>query len=189
MKRAIFGSGGHAKEVSSYLQDCIFVVDDEFASDDAVGISQISAKEYELMVCVGDSKLRKVICEKLKGYNFFSYVHPSSVLGNNVCIGDGSFVGPFSVLTSDIKIGNHTIINRLNSVGHDVISGDYLSMMPGSVISGNCILGHSIYMGTNSCIKEKLSLCNDIILGMNTGVVKSVVEPGTYIGTPARRIN
>ena len=189
MKRAIFGFGGHAKEVGSFLPDCIFVVDDEYCKENAVGISKISPKEYELMICVGDSKSRQKIFQRLNRFNFFSYIHPSSIVGNDLRIGDGSFVGPFSVLTTNISIGNHALINRFNSVGHDVVAGDYLSMMPGAIISGNCKLGNSVYMGNNSCIKENLTLCNEIILGMNTGVVKSVTKSGIYIGTPARKIN
>jgi serine acetyltransferase len=31
-------------------------------------------------------------------------------------------------------------------------------------------------------------VCEDVIVGMNSGVVKDIKEPGTYIGTPAKKI-
>jgi UDP-N-acetylbacillosamine N-acetyltransferase len=45
-----------------------------------------------------------------------------------------------------------------------------------------------VYFGTRSCIKQKLSVCDNVIIGMNAGVVKNITEPGTYVGTPAKKV-
>ena len=60
--------------------------------------------------------------------------------------------------------------------------------MPNAVVSGNCNIGNCVYIGTNSTIKEKLNICNNVTIGLNAGVVKDIKEPGTYVGTPAKKI-
>jgi UDP-3-O-[3-hydroxymyristoyl] glucosamine N-acyltransferase len=40
----------------------------------------------------------------------------------------------------------------------------------------------------SSDLKEKISIHSFVTIGLNTGVVKSIKEPGTYIGTPSIKI-
>jgi serine acetyltransferase len=42
-------------------------------------------------------------------------------------------------------------------------------------------------MGNNSSIKEKIVVGNNIIIGMNSGVVRNITEPGTYVGLPSKK--
>jgi hypothetical protein len=36
--------------------------------------------------------------------------------------------------------------------------------------------------------EEKINIHSSSIIGLNTGVIKNITEPGTYIGTPAKKI-
>jgi sugar O-acyltransferase (sialic acid O-acetyltransferase NeuD family) len=189
MKKALFGCGGLAREISSLLREDIeFFVDDEYVKDNLLPLSNYNPHEYEIMIAIADPKIRKKTFEKLKFANYFSYIHPSAVVADDVVIGKGAFIGPFCTINTNAKIGDHAIINRFNSVGHDVEIKNYLSMMPGSILSGNNIIGESFYIGTNSCTKEKINICDNVTIGLNSGVVKDIRESGVYVGTPARKI-
>jgi UDP-3-O-[3-hydroxymyristoyl] glucosamine N-acyltransferase len=85
-------------------------------------------------------------------------------------------------------MGKHSLLNRAVHIGHDCIIGDYFSAMPGSIISGNVSIHDCVYLGTNSSIKEKLSIHSFATIGLNSGVIKSIEESGTYVGTPATKI-
>jgi sugar O-acyltransferase (sialic acid O-acetyltransferase NeuD family) len=196
---AIYGFGGHAREVAFQMKyvidsknlDLQFYVDDEYANDLAKPISEFDPKERVMMVAVADPKDREMMVKKLPAETeFFTFIHDASLVLDfeNFTIGEGSFVGAFSLITTNVNIGKHAILNRGNHIGHDTIIGDYLSMMPGSVISGNVTAGHRLYMGTNSSIREKLEICDDVTLGLNCGLVKNIIEPGIYVGLPAKRI-
>lgn len=195
MKKALIGAGGSSAEVKAQIGnfDMMCFVDDEYYIPNSKNIrpmSELDVNEYEILVCMGSSIDRERIVNSLPtNTRFFTFIHPSVlIMENNVTIGEGSFVGAYSVLTTNIKIGKHSILSRACHIGHDVITGDYLSMMPGSVVSGNCNIGNRVYIGTNSSIREKLNICDDVILGLNSGVVKSINEPGIYGGTPAKNI-
>jgi len=191
MKLALFGYGGHAREVASQIdQEVIFFVDDEYANDIAKPISQFNPEEYVMMVAVADSRDRFDIVQKLpKETQYFTYIHPTVlIMDGNIELGEGSFIGANSILTTNIKIGKHAILNRGNHIGHDCEIGDYFSTMPGSIISGNCKIYDCVYVGTNASVKEKISIHSFTTIGMNAAVVKDITESGIYVGTPAKKI-
>jgi len=191
MKLALFGNGGHAREVAAQLnKEVTFFVDDEFSNESAKPISDFKPENYLMMVAVANSKEREKIVKRLpSNTKYFTFVHPTVLsMDNNIEIGEGSFIGAYSILTTNIKIGKHSILNRGNQIGHDSIIGDYFSAMPGAIVSGNVILGESVYMGTNSSIKEKIQVCSNVTIGSNATVIKNIIIGGTYVGVPSKKI-
>lgn len=192
MKLALFGNGGHAREVASQIdKEITFFVDDKFSDSIVKPISKFNPNEYMIMIAVADSQKRAEIVNRLPiNTKFFSFVHPSVIiLDKNISIGVGSFIGANSILTTNIIMGNHSILVRGNQIGHDCVIGDYFSMMPGAILSGNVVLNDQVFMGTNSSIVEKTTVSNNVIIGLNSGVISDIKLPGTYVGTPARIIN
>jgi sugar O-acyltransferase (sialic acid O-acetyltransferase NeuD family) len=181
-KYALIGRGGHAREVEQFLSGEVTMFDHEqFISSNYT--------DYVAMIAVGDSNLRKKIYDALpKNVNYFSFIHPSSFIGNNVTIGLGSFIGPNCVLTTNISVGHHSVLLRGCHVGHESEVGDFTSMMSNSVINGNCKVGQYFYLGTNASVKEKITICDNVKIGLNSGVIRDILTPGVYVGCPARRI-
>jgi sugar O-acyltransferase (sialic acid O-acetyltransferase NeuD family) len=190
LKKAIFGNGGHAKEVISYLNEEVTIfVDDQYATESSLPISRFNPKKYEIMVAVSDPISRKKIVESLpEGTQFFSYIHPTSIISGNVDLGEGYFIGPYCILTTNIKIGSHALLNRSVQIGHDCEIGNYLSCMPGVIISGSNKIGDYVYFGAGSVTREKLNITSAVTVGLNSGIIKDIIEPGTYAGTPCKFI-
>jgi sugar O-acyltransferase (sialic acid O-acetyltransferase NeuD family) len=189
MKLAIFGYGGHAREVASQINNTVdFFVDDEYSNEYTKPVSLFNPEIYIMMVAVADSKLREDIVKKLpKETRYFKFIHPTAqIFDKDVEIGEGSFIGAYSILTTNIKIGNHAILNRGNQIGHDAIIGDYFSAMPGAIVSGNVSIGDRVYLGTNSTVIEKKQINSDVIIGANGVVIRDITLPGTYVGTPVK---
>ena len=191
MKLALFGYGGHAREVASQIdQKVTFFVDDEYANDIAKPISKFNPEEYVMMVAVADGKDRFDIVQKLpKETQYFTYIHPTVlIMDDNIELGEGSFIGAYSILTTNIKIGKHASLNRGNHIGHDCQIGDYFSAMPNAIVGGNVTIGDKVYMGSCSNIREKINISNNITIGMNAAVVKNLIDEHIYIGVPAKKL-
>lgn len=191
MKLALFGYGGHAREVASQLnQPVTFFVDDEYAKDNIRPLSTFDPNEFTIMVAVADCIEKKKIVERLpKNTRYFTFIHPTAlIMDKNVKIGEGSFIGAYSILTTNILLGKHSIINRGNQIGHDCTIGDYFSMMPGAVISGNVDIGDCCWVSTNASIREKIKITNNVLIGLGGVVVKNISETGTYVGVPVKKI-
>lgn len=190
MKKALIGYGGHAHEVMSQI-GCKLTcfVEDEYLVDGTKPLSSFDPQEYELMVAIGNPKNRADIVRKLpKETQYFTWIHPTAIIMNNIHIGYGSFIGAYCILTTNITIGNHALLNRGNHIGHNSVIGDYFSAMPGAIVSGNVTIGDGVYLGSNSCIKEKTKIGSLITIGMNTAVVKDLIDTGIYGGVPAKKI-
>jgi sugar O-acyltransferase (sialic acid O-acetyltransferase NeuD family) len=191
MKLALYGYGGHAREVAAQIgEEITFFVDDQYSNDIAKPISLFDPEEYCMMVAIGNSKERFDVVQKLpKETIYFSFIHPTAlILDDNIEIGIGGFIGAYSILTTNIKIGKHAILNRGNQIGHDTIIGDYFSAMPGAIVSGNVTIYDCVYMGTNSSIREKIHVHSLSTIGMNSCVVKNINETGVYTGIPTKKI-
>jgi len=191
MIKALIGYGGHAREVMSQIGTALpCFVDDEYVTKNTLPLSSLDIDKYEVMVAVADPVGRYNIVKKLpKETKFFTFIHPTAlVLDKNTEIGEGSFIGAYSILTTNIKIGKHSILNRGNHIGHDCRIGDYFSAMPGVIVSGNVTIQDLVYIGTNSSIREKIEICELTTIGLNSGVIKNIIEPGVYVGTPLIKI-
>ena len=192
MKKALIGYGGHAREVMSQMGlKLTCFVDDQYVKheDHTVPLSLFKPEEYAVMVAIADPKIRYDIVQKLpEGTKYFTFIHPTALIMDNIEIGEGSFIGAYSILTTNIKIGKHSILNRNNQIGHDSVIGDYFSAMPGSIVSGDVRINDLVYLGTNSSIKEKLTIHSLTTIGLNTGIVKNITEPGIYVGQNIRKI-
>jgi len=189
MKLALFGYGGHAREVAAQINKPVeFFVDDEYSNDFAKPISSFDPTTHFMMVAVADSKERKKIVQRLpQDTMYFTFIHPPVLtMAQDVEIGEGSFIGAYSILTTNIKIGKHSILNRGNQIGHDCVIGNFFSAMPGSIVSGNVRISDCVYMGNNSSIREKIVVNSDVIIGSNAAVVKNIITSGVYVGVPAK---
>lgn len=191
MKLALFGYGGHAREVFVQMNtEVTFFVDDNYAKNEILPISKFDPHEYKIIIAVADCVEREKIVKKLpEETQFFTFIHPTAlIMSDNVEIGVGSFIGAYSIITTNIKIGRHAILNRANHIGHDSKIGDYFSAMPGSIVSGNVSIGNRCYIGSNSSIREKINICDDVTIGSNATVVKNIISCGKYVGVPVKKI-
>ena len=190
MIKALVGFGGHAREVMAQMGlKLTCFVDDKFITDDCLPLSSFDPKKYCVMVAIANSKDRFDVVQRLpKNTKFFTFIHPTALVMENVEIEEGSFIGAYSILTTNIKIGKHALLNRGNQVGHDCEIGNYFSAMPGSVVSGNVKIHDLVYVGNNSSIKEKISIHSFTTIGMNSAVVKDIEQPGVYAGCPTKKI-
>lgn len=190
---AIIGNGGHAREVEFQIGTKLTkFVDDNFYIGE-VGLifplSTFDPDKWEVMIAISDPKAREDIVNRMPPETrYFSFVHPTAIISEDLQIGEGSFVGAYSIITTNVTIGDHCIFNRGCQVGHDSKIGNYFSGMPGSIISGNVEIGHRVYLGTNSSIREKISVCNDVIIGLNCGIYLDINSPGKYTSINQRTI-
>lgn len=199
MKKGIIGAGGFGREVYWSLNpiernNTVFFVDDIYwdgKDEKILPLSVFDHEKYEVVVAIADSIHRERIVNGLpKKTKFFTHIHPSAQIhGEDVIIGEGSIICAGTIITTNVKIGNHAQLNLITTIGHDCVIGDYFTTAPGVQISGNETIGNRVYFGTRSCVKQKIKICDDVIIGMNAGVVKNIIEPGTYVGTPAKKIS
>jgi sugar O-acyltransferase (sialic acid O-acetyltransferase NeuD family) len=199
---AIFGTGGFAREVACIMHDlgrddaiaAFYEPDDVFQARDLLGVpvrpqSEFDAGSHLAVIGIGNPAVRqKVVGELPAGTRFETLIHPTVVMSQWVEVGEGTIICAGSVLTCQITIGRHCHINLNTTVGHDCVFGDFCTVAPGTNISGNCTFGNRIDIGTQAALRQNVRVCDDVMIGMGAVVVKDIVEAGTYVGIPAKKV-
>ena len=192
----IMGSGGLAKEVCN-LFSCDYnfkgYVDEnrnncDFAKKIYYINDRYCLKNDNIAICVGDPSLKQRLCEILRpNSSRINLIHKTSIVGNTMFLG-GCIVFPYVTFTSNNAVGWCCTIYQNCSISHDTIIGDYCNITPGVNIAGRCKIGNRVYLGIGCVISNDVTICDDVIVGAGAVVVDNIVDPGTYVGIPARKI-
>ena len=198
MKLTIIGASGHGKVVADIARlngyNEIEFLDDNTELHSCgkwpvVGTSDHAAEiENDLFVAVGNAAIRERIMERLRDKHLVTLIHPSAVIAEDVEIGVGSVVMAGAVINPGTRIGKGCIINTSSSVDHDCVLGDYVHVAVGSHLAGTVSVGKGTWIGAGATVSNNISICGSCMIGAGAVVVKSITEPGTYLGVPSRKV-
>lgn len=198
-KLIIVGASGHGKVIADIARlngyEEIKFLDDDINKTyngkyEVIGITDDIDKyvdEYDFSIGIGDNKIREKIYLKIKG-KIPVLIHPRSIIGEDVEIKEGIVVMANAVINSGTYIGKCCIINTSSSVDHDCYINDFAHICPGTNIAGGVKIGKYCWLGIGSCIKQYLSICDNCLIGAGSVVIKNIMESGSYVGVPTKRI-
>jgi acetyltransferase-like isoleucine patch superfamily enzyme len=127
-------------------------------------------------------------------------VEPVNLYG--CTIGDNCFIGPFveiqrgAVVGKSCRIQSHAFICELVTIGDEcfvshgaMFINDLFS--EGGPAKGrrdlwrSTKIGNGVSIGTNATILP-VTICDRVVIGAGAVVTKDIMEPGVYVGNPAR---
>lgn len=200
-KLLIIGAGGHGKVVADIAMsmdkwDYIAFLDDNKKKVELVDIDIIGktsdvfdkVNEYEIFVAVGNNELRSKVSEQLKEANaqIATIVHPKSIIGTSVSIGEGTVIMPGVVINCCTSIAKGCIINTGAVIDHDCIIEEYSHISPGAKLAGTVTVGQRSWLGIGSVVSNNVSICGGCIVGAGAVVIRDINKAGTYVGFPAK---
>ena len=194
----IIGASGHGKVVADIAglngYDKIEFLDDNAELHSCgkwpvVGMSELAAEiDHDLFIAIGSAAVRERLMERFQDKHMVTLIHPSAVIAEGVEIGVGSVVMAGAVINPGARIGKGCIINTSSSVDHDCVLGDYVHVAVGSHLAGTVSVGKGTWIGAGATVSNNISICEGCMIGAGAVVVKSISEPGTYLGIPSRKV-
>lgn len=129
-------------------------------------------------------------------------IMPSNLYGCELA--ENVFVGPFVEIQKNVRIGartkvqSHTFICELVTIGEDCFVGHGVMFINDVFSSGGpaggdnskwkkTSIGSKVSIGSNATIMP-VSICDDVVIGAGAVVTKNIVEPGIYVGNPAKKL-
>lgn len=189
----IFGASGHGKVIASILlakkRDLKGFIDDNPKSTKLMGLPVYRSVEIKniavekIIIAIGNNKIRKQIAESFKAV-FFSVIHPSSVLCENIKINEGTVVFPNAVINVDTVIGSHVIINSGAIIEHDCIIEDFVHISPNAAIAGGVKVGEGTHIGIGACVIQGIKIGKWAIIGAGTVIINDVPDFAVVVGNP-----
>lgn len=201
MKKVIvIGAGGHGRVVADIIKKsgdkvCGFLDDKEpqmLPKLPVIGktdlINTIDIENYYFFIAIGNNQIRQKIMESHPTIKWYTAIHPSAVIADDVEVGTCTAIMANAVVNSGSKIGRGAIINTAATVDHDNIIGDFVHISPGAHLAGTVYIGDRCWMGIGTNVNNNISICDDCIIGAGATVINNIDEAGTYVGVPARKM-
>lgn len=204
----VIGGGGHAKVVITILRKlkrhCILGYTDLKDNGALLGVPYLGSDRELVALGVGSKKLNAVLAVGQVGlgelrYELWTRLHspalyfpfivsPDAVVNEEVSFGEGAVVMDGAVINTGATIGRGAIVNTNSAIEHDVVLEDWVHLAPGATISGGATIGCFSMIGAGATVIEGIKIAAGCIVGAGATVVRDLVEPGVYVGGPARRI-
>ena len=203
----VVGGGGHAKVVISVLKKASYQVagyTDRQDRGPLLGIPWLGGDGVlpgvlgthpgcGAVIGVGKidtARLRLALQDDIAGlgFDFPVIVSPHAMINEEVTLGAGTVVFDGVVVNSGAETGRGCILNTNSTVEHDCRLGDNVHIAPGVTLSGGVVVGRNTMIGTGATVIQSVSICEDCMIGAGSTVVRDITVPGTYVGSPARRI-
>lgn len=196
-KIILFGCGGHSRSVADVLilnnpgVSLAFVDENARKNETIFGfivMQRVESPELPYIFAIGDNGKRKMKYDEIGSSRLISVISRNAHLGQQCRIGTGCFIGNFCHIGPDAEIGDNTIINTAAVIEHEVKIGRHCHIGPRSVISGRSSIGDLSFIGTGAVVKDNIAICSGVIVGAGATVIRNIHEPGTYVGTPVRKV-
>ncbi|MFM0017751.1 acetyltransferase [Paraburkholderia azotifigens] len=209
---AIYGCGGHGREVLPIVRDILRDRHDTnavvFVSDvgEEVGTfvngveviafdKLISAghRDRKVILSLGTSAGRRKLAEKCEAeqLEFESIAASSHKRFDDVTVGEGAVFSEFTMATANVRIGRHFQCNMYSYVAHDGVIGDFVTFAPRVNCNGRIVIEDDVYVGSGAVLRNgnpdrPLRIGRGAIVGMGAIVTKDVEPFTTVVGNPAR---
>jgi sugar O-acyltransferase (sialic acid O-acetyltransferase NeuD family) len=199
MRIAIFGPGGCGRDICALAtvdaQEVIFVADKAGGTLLGLPILGIDALDSndELVLAVGQPEVRERIANRLSAFKFKSLLAPTTIIGPDVEVGEGSIFCHFTMVTASVKIGRHFHCNIYSYIAHECVIGDFVTFSPRVSCNGNVHIGNGVFIGSGAVIRQgtpdkPLTIGAGATVGMGAVVTRDVAPGETVVGNPARAI-
>lgn len=196
-KVVIIGAGGHGKVIADIIKrnndEVVGFLDDKEAALPSpfhiVGkLSDANKyKDYWFIVAIGNNETRKNIMQTYHSFNWYTAIHPSAVIAEDVELQPGTVVMANAVINSGSKIGRGVIINTSSSVDHDCMIDEFCHIAVGAHLAGSVNVGQGTFIGAGATLINNINICDNCTIGAGAVVIKDIKKAGTYIGVPARK--
>ena len=195
----IYGAGGHAKVIANILKSNNISLAAHFDDDTSVVESSNEAirpgigilgedfvpPEHPFVLAIGTNRVR----EKLSGLlnvQFSTVIDGTSVIAQDVSVGEGSVVFALAVIQPDVQIGRHVIVNTKASIDHDSVIGDFVHVAPGATLCGGVVVQEGAHIGAGATIIEGVKIGKWATIGAGSVVIRDVPDFLTVAGCPAK---
>ena len=100
----------------------------------------------------------------------------------NINVGKGFHIAhPVGIVIGRCDIGENFTIYQNTTIGVQHPGDEAKGLWPH--------IGNRVRLATGSIILGNITICDDVMIGANSLVIRDIDQPGTYVGSPVRKIS
>jgi len=203
----IIGAGGFGRELEDWLE--VYPSDKKdwtiggYIDDNLDALSGYKTK-YKILgrinefkysendygiIAIADTSIKEKVYNSLKNsLKFYTFIHPTVIVGSNVEFGEGVVIYPNTIISTNCKIGKLVSMGCGNHIGHDNSIGDFSSLMASIDIGGGTKIGSKVYIGSKATILPQRKIADLVKISSGSVVINNIHTAATYFGNPASKI-
>ena len=207
-KVVIFGTGELAQRIFFYLKDS----DDQVIAfcankskidkEKLLGLPVIAFEniketfpptEFSMFIALAYSEMNKKRTKffneaKNKGYELYSFIHPSTKIWDEFEMGENCFILANNVIQPFVKIGNNVLIGSNNLISHNTTIGDNCFITSNVTMGGHITMGKNCFVGLSATINQRIKIGNECIIGAGTIITKDVNDKEVYAENSSKKL-
>ena len=207
-KIVIFGTGDLAQRIFYYLKNSEDEVvafsanKSNIESDKLLGLPVVGfenvekeypPEEFSMFIALAYSEMnkkrRKFFDEaKNKGYELYSYIHPSTKIWDEFEMGENCFILAENIIQPFVKIGYNVLIGSNNLISHNTIIEDNCFLTSNITLGGHITIGANSFVGLSATINQRVKIGEECIIGAGTLITKDVNDKEVYAENSSKKL-
>ena len=207
-KVVIFGTGELAQRIFFYLKDS----DDQVIAfcankskidkEELLGLPVIAFEniketfpptEFSMFIALAYSEMNKKRTKffneaKNKGYELYSFIHPSTKVWDEFEMGENCFILANNVIQPFVKIGNNVLIGSNNLISHNTTIGDNCFITSNVTMGGHITMGKNCFVGLSATINQRIKIGDECIIGAGTIITKDINDKEVYAENSSKKL-
>jgi sugar O-acyltransferase (sialic acid O-acetyltransferase NeuD family) len=198
----LFGAGGHGRVVADAALASMAWVGVVGSDRDALrctgelvpGVPLLRAGDAALAniagihIAIGNNAAREKEAAAWVHARLATVMHPAAMVSALAEIGAGCFVAAGAIVGPGARLGIGVIVNHGAVVDHDVQLGAFCHVAPNATLGGAVHIGRRVLVGASAVVLPGNTIADDVVIGAGAVVIAPLLEAGTYVGVPARKI-
>jgi sugar O-acyltransferase (sialic acid O-acetyltransferase NeuD family) len=199
-KIIIFGTGELAQRIFYYLKDsgdqviAFSANKSNIDSNELLGLPVIAFENIEEKYPPGEflmfialaysemnNKRAKFFQEaKDKGYELYSFIHPSTKIWDEFEMGENCFILANNVIQPFVKIGDNVLIGSNNLISHNTTIKNYCFLTSNITLGGHITIESNSFIGLSATINQRVKIGKECIIGAGTIITKDVNDKEVF---------
>ncbi len=139
---------------------------------------------------IGSYVLREKIYYKVlqAGGKMPVIISPLAYVSIYASIGEGSIIMHHALVNAGSTIGKGCILNTKSLIEHEASIGNFCHISTAAIVNGQANIGDYCFVGSNTVVANNTNVIANTVIAAGSQVLKNIETPGTYIGSPLRKI-
>jgi len=200
-KLAIIGAGGHTRSLLNIIDreehEIIGIFEDSYDSKNIEVINEVKVagtiqeipKNTKKILSIGDNEQRKrIFNQNINSVYKENLISNSAIIKPYVLLGESNQIFDNAYIDSCVKVGDNNILNIGCTISHQAVIGNHNHISIGAGLMGGVSIGDCCFIGAGTVVIDKIKITDNVIIGAGSVVINDILDPGTYVGNPARKI-
>ena len=207
-KIVIFGTGELAQRIFYYLKDSKDEVvafsanranmdSNELFGLPVIAFEDVKEKyppgEFLMFIALAYSEMNKKRTKffdeaKSKGYELYSFVHPSTKIWDEFEMGENCFILAENIIQPFVKIGDNVLIGSNNLISHNTVIKNNCFLTSNITLGGHITIGANSFIGLSATINQRVKIGKECIIGAGTLITKDVNDKEVYAENSSKKL-